>query len=409
MKKNSIKLQRGEGTFRVQPNGKVNYRKYVHLDNGDIKEVCVTGVSEADCIVKMVQKEKDVKENVQKVKDKSLVEAMHEWLETVKKPVLAPQSYDTILKTIKNQIATSGLGDKLFTSITTEELQYLINKLNEVDHYSKSIIRKTYLALNAFYEYKAKADKVNNPMALVIMPTNNNIIKETKEIKYLTQEQSAEFIKAAIATHNKGILIYRYGPMIAANLFLGLRISELLALRWKDIDLENNVITIDKTMINKDNPEYNASFPELMKQMGISKKMYAIQNHTKTNKIRYVTINENARELILYYMNFVDSSNPNNFVMKTCTGKATDISGVTKTMALIQKRAGLDKAITGTHSLRHTCATFYFSNGVPVEIIADILGNSREVCEDTYVHIMEKHKREAAAMINLPNLNVNVS
>lgn len=408
MSKKPMKLERGEGTFRVLKSGKINYRKYVHLDNGDIKEVCVTGKTEAECIKKMVQKEDDVKKNINKTRDKALADAMYEWIETVKKPVLAAQSYDTLLKTVKNQIATSAIGNVLYASVSAEELQHLINKLNEEEHYSKSIIRKTYLALNAFYKYKSKTDKFNNPMALVVMPANNNIVKATKEIKYMTEEQSVEFVRAATATYKTGRLIFKFGPMIAANLFLGLRISELLALQWKDIDLEKNIIIVNKTIIDKDNPEYKSNVPELMKQIGISKKIHVIQNYTKTKKTRYVTINDNARELILYYMKFIDNINPDDFVMKTSCGGATNISGVAKTVQLIQKQAGLDIIITGTHSLRHTCATFYFSMGVPIEIIADVLGNSREVCESTYVHIMEENKREAAAKINLPGVNLKV-
>ena len=209
MSKQSMKLERGEGTFRNLKSGKLNYRKYIHLDNGDIKEVCVTGKTEAECIKKMVQKEIDVKNNIKVIKNKPLAEAMYDWLKTVKKPVLAPQSYDTLLKTIKNQIEALGIGNITYTSVSTEELQHFINMLNEEYHYSKSTIRKTYLALNAFYKYRSKTDKFNNPMELVNLPTNNNIIKETKEIKYMTEEQSVEFIKSAIATYKSGKLVYR--------------------------------------------------------------------------------------------------------------------------------------------------------------------------------------------------------
>ena len=53
------------------------------------------------------------------------------------------------------------------------------------------------------------------------------------------------------------------------------------------------------------------------------------------------------------------------------------------------------------HELRHTCASLLFRKGVPVEIIASILGNSREVCERIYVHFIEEQRKAAVAQISL--------
>ena len=51
---------------------------------------------------------------------------------------------------------------------------------------------------------------------------------------------------------------YRYGSIITANMYLGLRIGELLALKWKDVHFSDNYILVDKTLVQIKNPDYDA-------------------------------------------------------------------------------------------------------------------------------------------------------
>lgn len=404
-----IKLGKKQGTVYQLENGKFRHKKMVITEQGKRKEMCVTGSTIQECLKKMALKDRQLEQKKDYKINTPLADAMYMWVKNVKAPTLVPQSIKSLNKTIKNQIEPSDIGHMRYQSVTTEELQSLINKLNLVDHYSKSTIKKTYDALNAFYRYTSTVHKFDNPMELVVKPSETNIIKPTKEIHYLSEEDTKKFIMAALSTYSDGDLIYKYGPMIAANLFLGLRISELLALQWKDINLEENYITINKTLITMDNPAYDSTQPEKMRKNKIYKNIEVIQHFTKNKKTRYVAINSSARELILYYRKSLEEYSPENYVLQTRNGNTTNVSGIAKTLAYIQKRAGIENKITGTHELRHTCASFYFANDIPIEVICAILGNSREVCEKTYVHIIEKNKREAAAKINLPGLDLHLN
>lgn len=64
--------------------------------------------------------------------------------------------------------------------------------------------------------------------------------KTTREIKYLTSEQMKEF-EGIIQTFP----IERYVPLLV-DLYSGMRISELLAIEWSDIDFMHNTITVNK-------------------------------------------------------------------------------------------------------------------------------------------------------------------
>ena len=56
-------------------------------------------------------------------------------------------------------------------------------------------------------------------------------------------------------------LRFATGIILAANLFMGLRIGELLALRWEDIDFEKRTIHVCKTLIEVNNPKYDEKNP----------------------------------------------------------------------------------------------------------------------------------------------------
>lgn len=70
----------------------------------------------------------------------------------------------------------------------------------------------------------------------------------------------------------------------------------------------------------------------------------------------------------------------------------------------IEISAGTKTKSYGTHILRHTCASLYFKNNVPIEVICAILGNTREVCEKTYVHFVEQQLAVAAHKIDVIEL-----
>lgn len=63
----------------------------------------------------------------------------------------------------------------------------------------------------------------------------------------------------------------------------------------------------------------------------------------------------------------------------------------------IEEEGNTNVRAHNTHILRHTCASLYFRAGVRVEVICRILGNSREVCEKTYIHFVEEQLKDAAS------------
>lgn len=389
-------LPYGEGSMSIRENGKVMYRKNI----GNPKRTRVVyGSSPKECISKMRQLEQELLE-MSSSSNLTLTEAMNKWLYTTKQNKLKPQSYQRLESTIRNQIEPSKIGSMRYQLLDSEEIQSVIQDLIR-NRYSYSTIKKTYDALNDFYRYASIKDKFSNPMLLVTAPTKNNVKVEAKQIEFFEQEDIEKFIMECGVRHNTGTMKYRYGYAIAANIYLGMRIGELLALRWKDIDFERNTIYVCKTLIECANPKYDKSQPNAMREHGIKKTIYSIQNSTKMSKNRYVPMNTRAKQLLLKHLEVSEYKEEDDFVISTRNRRTSTIKNISDTIRQIEIAADTQVQSYGTHILRHTCASLYFRKNVPIVTIAKILGHSVEVCEKTYIHFVEEQMKEAASQIDV--------
>ncbi len=228
-------LPKGQGSFSYKDN-LIMYRKVLTDRDGKKIRKYVYAKTVSECITKMNELEsslKDVKRDIRAVNGETnnLYYQMLYWLENYKKPMLKPQSYRRLLGIVNNQIGKSALNNRYPFDITTDELQAYINYLNE-QNLSHSTIKKAFNTLNDFYRYYSIKTHGNNPMQLVKMPTIDNIKKEIKKIEWMEHDDIDKFIKEASATYSNGKPVYNGSLMLAANIYLGLRIGELLALRW---------------------------------------------------------------------------------------------------------------------------------------------------------------------------------
>lgn len=390
------KLPRGLGSMCLTKNNTIEYKKCIHLKDGTQKRLTVHGNTPSECIQKMSEREQDILNNSpQPPQKQTLYDAMILWLESTKKYELKPQAYRRELGTIRNQIGSSKLAHFRYQSITPEEITQLLNELNDKG-YSYSVIKKTHDSLSAFYRHMSARYKFDNPMLFVSCIKKEYVNKPVKEMSFFTLEDIERFVAYIDTRYKNGKLKYPTGYALAANIFLGLRIGELLALQWKDIDFEKKTISVSKTLIEIDNPEYDVNNVEEMKKKKIKKVLFTIQSSTKTKHNRQVPMNSNA---LLYLRSHLENSvytEPDDFVITTRNRKTSTPKNISDTLKCIVKGAELSTQNYNTHILRHTCASLYFKSNVDLLTISNILGNSPEVLAETYVHFQDEQLKEAA-------------
>ena len=156
-------------------------------------------------------------------------------------------------------------------------------------------------------------------------------------------------------------------------LYTGLRIGELLALTWDDIDLEKRLISVTKTCHDGKN------------QLG---EYQRIINSPKTFSSRrtipfpkqLLIVFETLKELSSKY---VISNNKENI----------SIRSYQRSFTLLLKRIGIKHK--GFHSLRHTFATRSIEYGMDVKTLSEILGHKNAaITLNRYVHSLLEHKKE---------------
>ena len=397
MKKKLPKLPRGEGSF-FEHRDKIGYRKTFTLPSGEKIKKTVYADTVNDCMTKMKIQERQIEENVI-ISKELLSNALYKWIYTYKKPVLKIQSYERLERTIKNQIENSYLGKMKYQSITNDNIQDYLNDLNE-EGFSLSIIEKCYFILNGFYTYASIKDNFQNPMLLVTKPKKQNINKNEKEVTWLEHDDIIKFINECTKkAKSSGNYKHYNGLLYAANIFLGLRIGEYLALQWKDIDFENKTIRVNKTCIFYKNPNYNPN------DKNSNKYIADIQTSTKTSYARIVPINSQAEQLLLEYKRISYHTKNNDYVLTTKNGNHIDVSSINTALRRIQKNANITDKNISSHVLRHTCASLLFKNNIKVEIIAKILGHSPEVCRKIYIGLAQE---DIQTSIDTIDIDINI-
>lgn len=391
------KLPYGQGSMSYRPDGKVMYRKRF---GNPKKEYSVYADTPKEAMEKMAELEKNVDKKNKSKEKITLYEAILEWAKNYKKGDIKATAYETLEKTIHNYIGKYAIGSVQLSAIDSDMLQKHINMLNVEEHYSHSTIKKCYNAFTEFFEHLFVSKKIEyNIMLPVKMIREENVIKKTKDIEYLKPDDIKKFIKeATIIIEAEGKMKYQYGLCLAANVYLGMRGGELIALKWKDIDFENDTIYVHDNLQLVNNPAFDTSKKDEMKLKGINKKVYVTQS-LKTNQNRIIHMNASAKKYLLMQKQYSKFISPNDYVCCTKDGKHSAITYLSDNIEKIEISANTELKEKGTHVIRHTCASLYFRANVRIELIASLLGHSVDVCRKTYIKFEEEQKKLAVKQI----------
>lgn len=191
------------------------------------------------------------------------------------------------------------------------------------------------------------------------------------EIQILKKEEQSKLEEELLGNLNEGT----FG--IYFCLYTGLRIGELCALQWKNIDLVNKKVKIKKTLIRIKNPDEQAR-----------KKTIIIMDEPKSSSsIREIPIPD---FLIPLMTNFSQNVTDDTFLI---SGNEKFIE--TRTYFNNYKKIlnKLDLVIYNFHALRHTFATRCIENGCDPKTLSEILGHSSvKITLERYVHPSYENK-----------------
>lgn len=401
-KKTKKRRSNGEGSTHQREDG--TWRGLLTIgynENGSLKRKSFTGKTQREVSDKMKEYRTLHNMDLLPSDDKlTLAQWFHTWLFTYRKNDLKPASFEKYEGIYRNYIDNNTIGNIKLKDLRATPLQSYYNSLIAEHEKTPATIKsinkclKSCLsqALKEGYLLKNYACFVNLPKAPII---------DADFISIFTQDEQQVFMCEAIKD-KKGILyIFALGT--------GLRLGELLALKWSDISFKDKTVTVNKsikeTYIFDENEEKHFSVVE--------------QEPKTKNSYRSVPINDNLldllkdhkkKQLIDHEQNkdiYVD----NLLVFATPTGNYLNYSNVRKIFKKIIKK--YNNSLTEEekktrslpdlriHDLRHTFATRLFENGVAPKTVQSLLGHADiTTTMNIYTHVMKDTKDNAIDKIN---------
>lgn len=297
----------------------------------------------------------------------SLSEIMYEWLSSIEKSV-KKSTYQKYYSIIKNHIDTDMIGSlpiRLLTAKTYSE--YSKNKFDSAKLSAKTvndILTVIGLAL-------AYAEDIYG----IKKPKLQRVKEPKKEMRVLSVEEQKRLEQYLY--HNTNL--YKFGVLLA--LYTGIRIGELCALQWEDIQNDNVVI---------------------------SKTIHRIQNgnHTILEVTDPKTVASNRIIPLpqFFLVSIEQYRKVNGNVLVNRNGKPVEPRLMQLAFEKMIKDCGLSK--TNFHALRHTFATRCVEAGFDVKSLSEILGHADvKTTLNKYVHSSYELKQKNMELLK-PAVNL---
>lgn len=289
-----------------------------------------------------------------------------EWLESRKNSV--KQSTYVNYKTLYENHIKNIFGGMPCENITADFLhKYASNLLESGNLYGGGLAAKSVKAvlmiLRSMFSYGNSEFNIADPTKNLSLPKT-----EIKEIDIFDDDDIKTFCR--LSDSGDSML---FGIVLCLN--TGIRIGEVCALKWSDIDLENNVLHIRKTLQRIKNPDG-----------GTPKTIVVISEPKSIKSIRDIPI----PTLLLSALKRLQCYDECYFL--TASTQYTEPRTLTFRYKKCLKELGIK--YRNFHCLRHTFATKCVRAGVDIKTLSELLGHSGvQITLDRYVHSDLETKR----------------
>lgn len=296
-------------------------------------------------------------------------EWLHDWLELYEKESVKPRTYRHYQNIICKRLIPA-LGEYEMEELTAVVLQKYIVELSQSGNEKTGkglspntvngiviVLRSSLMmAYGLGFTTEIHIDKIRRPK------TSEKLVES-----FTTDEQKR--IEKAVLSDKRDKM---FGVVLC--LYTGLRIGELLALEWSDIDLVKGELSVNKTCYDGrdengktcrivDTPKTKSS----KRVIPLAKQLIPmLKERKKRSQSKYVVGSENAPISVRSYQ---------------------------RSFELLLKKLNIPHH--GFHALRHTFATRAIECGTDVKSLSEMLGHKNPtITLNRYVHSFMEHKRD---------------
>ncbi|KIC04433.1 integrase [Ligilactobacillus ruminis DPC 6832] len=188
---------------------------------------------------------------------------------------------------------------------------------------------------------------------------------QRRSVEYLT---IAEIKKLARTIEQNLTPRHPIPYVIYTAIYTGMRLGEITALEWSDIDFDKRTISINKTWSS------------------VTRKAKSPKTESSN---RVIVVNRRLLDVLLQL-----KDNGHDMIFKTLHGMPVSRS-VNASLRSFLKKAGIDKPSYHFHGLRHSHVAYLLSKGVDLYAISKRLGHKdMTITAKTYAYLIDEYKEK---------------
>lgn len=293
-----------------------------------------------------------------------------DWYYTYKEPTLSDNTkrrYQTYLRLIPNYFGKAKL-----CTLTRKDYQLIINKYGS-EHIKDSVDKFDYAIRMA-----VKSALLDGIITKDFTEGISLISNENRKIKvdYLNLKEIKITINYLINHLNSNKKVTNNYIFILTGFFTGMRLGEIQALTWNDVNFTDCTININKSW-----DSINYCFKP-----------------TKTKASNRVITVPNV--LINILKNKKTHSNNELIFYNNTANRVPLSSNVNKSLRRIFKRLNIDRGNYHFHSIRHSYVALVYSLGIDFYTISKQLGHANPTTTiNTYAYLIEEMKKEQETLL----------
>lgn len=361
--------KRGEGSIRKTKRGKYEYRISYRDEYDQRRTKSFTCETIDECVDRAEEFKKELEMRMKFIRPSATISEIlrNKARIDLEKNHTGEQGYDRTIKSIII-LEKGGIGHMKIADVRPRQIEHF---LSSITYYSNTVIRKVYGLLRAAFRmaYDERVIEYNYMLMPELRCPKSD--KPDKKVRALTDEEQKKFL-AALENHKKPYGSNEYKLQLLIELYSGMRMGEINALRPENIHLDKGYIHVNATVSRGAN---NRAF---------------IKDGAKTYAgTRDVPISRTLRPIIEKALEEM-KSNPHGLVFYDyMKGGIIETTQVNSFFGRITEKAGVP--VTGQHALRYTFATRCIEAGVPAVVLKKWLGHTDiHITLDTYADVFAR-------------------
>jgi len=358
----------GEGSIYQEKNGLWVGAIWMEQPDGTKKRKKVRAKTKAEVSKKLV--ELTGKMNIMKnsiYANKVFGELFMDWLMVFKQSSVTPRTFEGCVRNynihIKPYIENMKIED-----VTKPVIQQVINECLAKGR-SPVTVKKVKFLLNQFFEYAEECELVNSNPTNKIKIRSREISMSDKENEYkaIPPEMRMKFI-SKINTHPF------LKPLCMTAMFAGLRIGELLALRWENIDFENKILSVRHGVTEVPIFDESGNIISRKTVVGDTKTACSVRDIPIPDILVEALQDWKKEQWVKEQLSKAKLLKPNSLVFSNDDGSVRSYDGTRRIFDRFAKKHGFYGQIH-LHTLRHTYSNILFEANENPKVIQALLGH----------------------------------